>query len=105
MTLRALAEKTGVDFTYLSKIENDKVGYLPSADTIRTLASALNAEPLELLELADKIPPELKGIARHASARRFLQRAKALRSAEEWDEMLDFLEARRTKRNQNQEDR
>lgn len=26
MTLRALAEAGGVDFTYLSKVENDKVG-------------------------------------------------------------------------------
>ena len=50
MTLRGLAEAVGVDFTYLSKIENGKAGYMPGADTIRSLASELDADPLELLQ-------------------------------------------------------
>ena len=35
LTLRALADAVGVDFSYLSKIENGKAGYLPGAETIR----------------------------------------------------------------------
>ena len=44
LTLRGLAEAAGVDFTYLSKIENDKAGYLPAADTIRALATILGVD-------------------------------------------------------------
>ena len=41
LTLRALADAVGVDFSYLSKIENGKAGYLPGAETIRSIAEAL----------------------------------------------------------------
>jgi transcriptional regulator with XRE-family HTH domain len=76
LTLRALAESAGVDFTYLSKIENDKAGYLPGAETIRTLAGLLDVDSLEFLRLADKVPAELQGISEDANARRFFQRAR-----------------------------
>ena len=94
MTLRALAERAGVDFTYLSKIENEKPGFEPSADTLRALAAALDIDELELLEMADKVPPELANIARHASGRRFLRRAREIASPEDWDALLDVLEER-----------
>ena len=94
LTLRALAEAAGVDFTYLSKIENDKPGFEPGADTIRALAAALKIDELELLEMADKAPPDLANIARHASGRRFLKRAREIASPDDWDALLDVLEAR-----------
>ena len=97
LTLRALAERTGVNFTYLSKIENGKAGYLPGADTIRALAAALDADSLELLELADKVPPELGSLARNAHARRFLQRAQVASPAD-WNALLDLLEKRQAER-------
>jgi transcriptional regulator with XRE-family HTH domain len=59
MTLRTLAEAAGVDFTYLSKIENERVEHLPSVETIRDLAQALEGDAMELLQLANKLPPEL----------------------------------------------
>ena len=89
LTLRALAESVGVDFSYLSKIENGKAGYLPGADTIRALADAL-----ELLELADKVPPEMERFAGNARARRFLQRAQEIASPDDWDALLNVLEER-----------
>ena len=98
LTLRALADAVGVDFTYLSKIENRKVGYLPGADTIRGLAEALQADPLELLQLADKVPPEVEGFASSPTARRFLQRARELASPDDWDALLDLLEKRQKDR-------
>jgi transcriptional regulator with XRE-family HTH domain len=94
LTLRALAELVGVDFTYLSKIENDKAGYLPGADTIRALAEALKADPLELLELVGKVPPEMRPFAGSAHARRFLKRAQEIASPDDWDALLDVLEER-----------
>ncbi|MBI3464768.1 MAG: helix-turn-helix transcriptional regulator [Planctomycetes bacterium] len=98
LTLRALAEAVGVDFSYLSKIENGKAGYLPGADTIRSIAEALDADPLELLRMADKVPPEVQGFAKHASARRFLQRAQEVASPEDWDALLGLLERRQRER-------
>jgi transcriptional regulator with XRE-family HTH domain len=98
MTLRALAEAAGVDFTYLSKMENDKVGYLPGAETIRDLAQALEVDAMELLQLANKLPPELAKLAGNANARRFFQRAQQVASPKDWDALLDLLESRQSAR-------
>ena len=59
---RALAMTVGVDHTYLSKIENDKLAFgdYPSEELICKLAEALDAVPDELLLLAEKIPPAVK---------------------------------------------
>ncbi len=62
LTLRALAGKLKVTFTYLSKIENQKLsfGEFPSDDLIVKLAKALDADPDELLLLAEKIPEAIR---------------------------------------------
>ena len=59
---RALASLVGVDFTYLSKIENERLDFAqyPSEDLILKLAEALEADADELLLLAEKIPPIIK---------------------------------------------
>jgi transcriptional regulator with XRE-family HTH domain len=58
MNQRTLAASVGIDFTYLSKIENGRMAP-PSADTIVKLAHALDANPDELLLLANKVPEDL----------------------------------------------
>jgi transcriptional regulator with XRE-family HTH domain len=98
MTLRALAEAAGVDFTYLSKIENDRLDYSPGVETIRDLAQALEAEPMELLQLANKLPPELAKLAGSEKAHRFFQRAQEVASPKDWDALLDLLESRQSAR-------
>lgn len=62
LSQRALASVVGVDFTYLSKIENEKLdfGQYPSEDLILKLAEALDADADELMLLAEKIPPLIK---------------------------------------------
>jgi len=97
-TLRALAEAAGVDFTYLSKIENERVEHLPSVDTIRDLAQALEVDAVELLQLANKLPPELAKLADNEKARRFFRRAQEIASPKDWDALLDLLESRRSAR-------
>jgi len=62
LSQRALAGRVGIDFTYLSKLENDR-GEPPGEGTIRRLAICLQADPDELLAVAGKVPPELKGLA------------------------------------------
>ena len=62
LTLRDLAEKLGVNFTYISKIENQKLsfGEYPSEDLIRAFAKVLKADVNELLLLAQKIPDDIR---------------------------------------------
>lgn len=58
---RELAEKVGVDFTYLSKIENGKMPP-PSEEVIIKLANELGADADELLQLARKVPEDIKTV-------------------------------------------
>ena len=56
MTQAELAESCGVDFTYISKIENGKSLRLPAESTIRRLAIFLETDAEELILLAKKVP-------------------------------------------------
>ena len=73
LSQRALGERVGVSFTYISKVENGKLdfGDYPSEDLIRRLATALDADEEELLLLAEKIPEAIR--------RRFFERPDAFR--------------------------
>ena len=92
LTQRELAEKVGINFTYLSKIENSKIpqGQFPREVKIRQLAAALDADTDELLLLAKKIPDSIK--------ERVIQRPDAFRKMatlddETIDRLLESLEA------------
>ena len=98
LTLRELAEKAGIDFTYLSKIENGRIPYTPAADTIRQLADVLKVDSIELLTLADKLPKELEALRGNAQARRLFDRAAKVASPGDWEAFLDLLEERQAKR-------
>jgi transcriptional regulator with XRE-family HTH domain len=62
LTLRDLAADVNVTFTYLSKIENQKLSYgeFPSEEMILKLAKALEADSDELMLLAEKIPDAIR---------------------------------------------
>ena len=90
LTLRALATKLKVTFTYLSKIENQKLsfGEFPSDDLIVKLARVLDADADELLLLAEKIPEAIR--------KRVLERPDVFRKMADLDdgrldEVLEFL--------------
>ena len=57
-----MGEKAGVNFTYISKIENEKLDFaqFPSEQLIRSMAAVLDADVDELLLLAEKIPEPIK---------------------------------------------
>ena len=83
---RAVAAQVGINFTYLSKIENDKVDFaaFPSEDTIRKLARVLEADVDELLLMAEKIPDHIR--------RRVLEKPEAFRMIASLDDKsLDRL--------------
>lgn len=83
---RTVAAEVGINFTYLSKIENDKVDFaaFPSEETIRKLAKVLGADVDQLLLMAEKIPDQIR--------RRVLARPEAFRMIAELDDKaLDQL--------------
>ena|SRR5579872_4314435 len=86
LSQRDLAAKVKVNFTYISKIENEKLDFsdYPSEDLIRKLGKALGADVDELLVLAQKVPDDIKN--------RVIQRPDAFRKiAKLDDETLDRL--------------
>lgn len=58
LTQRELADRVGINFTYLSRVENDRLDdeQTPREETLQRIARALNADPDELLLLARRIP-------------------------------------------------
>src|SRR6266852_9272795 len=97
LTQRRLAEETGVDFSYLSKIENERLEHTPSIKMLQDLARVLEVDELELMDLANKVPQGFEAIARDKDATRFFRRAtETVKSSEEWRDLLDYLERRRT---------
>ncbi|MBV8883700.1 MAG: helix-turn-helix transcriptional regulator [Chroococcidiopsidaceae cyanobacterium CP_BM_RX_35] len=53
---RELAKLVNLDFTYLSKLENDRADYPPKEGAIRLLAKHLELNAEELIFLAGRIP-------------------------------------------------
>jgi transcriptional regulator with XRE-family HTH domain len=88
MSQRELAKKVGVDFSYISKIENDRLSP-PAADTIVKICKALEVPVEDLLALKGKIPSELEdAIGSSPAALKFMKRAQAMDlSEEEWEEL------------------
>lgn len=62
LSQRTLGSLVGVSFTYISKIENEKLdfGDYPSEELICKLATALEVDEDELLILAEKIPAAIR---------------------------------------------
>lgn len=87
-SLRDLAPKVGVGFTYLSKVETGRLdfGEYPGEGLIRKLAKVLGADQDELLLLAKKVPDRIR--------KRVLERPDAFgKLAGLDDEALDRLVA------------
>lgn len=88
LTLRDLAAKVGVGFTYISKIENHKLeeGHGPSEKLLHKLAAELDGNEEELLLLAEKVPEPIR--------KRVCERPEVFRvlAGLDDDEMDQFLE-------------
>ena len=93
MSQRALADQVGIDFTYLSKIENGRVEP-PSEGVLQRIAKELAAKlekdetelADELITLAGKIPSDLaETLARNPDVVRLLRSVGTdVRSAADW---------------------
>jgi transcriptional regulator with XRE-family HTH domain len=95
ITQAQLASKIGVVESYISKIENGRLPYSPSAQTLSLLAKELKLDPLDLLGLAEKGPDEITPALSDPSARGFFSvlRNSSL-SRRDWQELERFLRSR-----------
>ncbi|KAB2958571.1 MAG: helix-turn-helix transcriptional regulator [Candidatus Methylomirabilis oxygeniifera] len=89
-------DRRGFDFTYLSKIENDRLPP-PSTPAILALAAELGADSDELLALAGKPPPDVGDeFRKKEGARVFFRSATQQNLTEaEWQRLQAYLERMR----------
>ena len=73
LTLRELAARVNVDFTYLSKIESE-VKPPPSEKVILKLAAALNSDKDELMVLSGRVPSDLIHLLKNKDTLQFLRK-------------------------------
>jgi transcriptional regulator with XRE-family HTH domain len=80
LSQRTLGNRVGVSFTYISRIENEKLefGDYPSEELICKLAKALGVDEDELLILAEKIPGPIR--------KRFFERPDVFRALARCDD-------------------
>lgn len=95
MSQRELADKVGIDYGYLSKIERAKV-HPPSEKVILAISRALALEKDDLLFLAQKSPSDLQGVINQGPyIPAILRRARGL-TKQDWKD-IDTLIASRKK--------
>lgn len=89
---RELAALVGVDFSYVSKVENDRLPP-PAADTILKICEAMGISPNELLATTGKIPTQIqKSVSGSPAAIQFLRHAHDMQlTDEEWEELSGQL--------------
>ena len=89
---RDLAKRVGVDFSYISKMENDRLPP-PSADTVLKICEALEESPDKLLALTGKVPTTVrKMIGTSPAALQFIREAHSMRlSDNEWEKLTHRL--------------
>jgi transcriptional regulator with XRE-family HTH domain len=78
LTLRDLARRIGVDFSYISKLENGQLPP-PSEVVISRLAQALGTDYDELIELSGRLPADIARIVKNNARQAFGQKLRKLR--------------------------
>jgi HTH-type transcriptional regulator, competence development regulator len=92
LTQRELAERSSLDFSYISKLENGRLPP-PAADTVVTLCKVLGISPEQLLALTRKIPSAVQeNVSSSASAQHFLLEAERMSLTDsEWGDLTQSL--------------
>ncbi|WP_079909470.1 helix-turn-helix domain-containing protein [Paenibacillus sp. 32352] len=90
ITQRELAERVGIDFTYISKIESGTMDP-PAEDKIIKMAHILHVEADELILAANKVPSSFqKVITQNKDVPVFLRKASELSPAQ-WKQIKDII--------------
>lgn len=89
---RELADKVGVDFSYISKIENDRLPP-PSAETILKISEVLKIPSEALLVSSGKVSLEIRDvISSSMEAIKFMNEAKKLNLTEDnWKTLIQKM--------------
>jgi len=96
LSQRDLATQVGVDFSYISKVENDRLPP-PSADTIVRICTVLGIPPDELLSLTGKLPTDAREMLASPSARQFMRQAQEMNlTDQEWQTLVKRLKRLRS---------
>ena len=92
ITQRELATAVGVDFSYISKVENDRMPP-PAADTIVKICEKLGVPPDRLLAMTGKMPTPIKeAISETPAAQQFLREAQTMTlTDDEWETLTQQL--------------
>jgi HTH-type transcriptional regulator, competence development regulator len=95
---RELAREAGLDFSYISKVENNRIPP-PAADTVVELCRVLKALPEPLLALSGKIPEKIQqNVSTSVAAQQFLQQAEILKLSDgEWKKLTSSIRRLRGK--------
>jgi len=92
LSQRELAERVGVTFPYISKIENNNLA-APSEKILEKIASNLEVDPDILIVAAGKIPSYIESfIVKDFETIKFLRNASRKKlSKSEWELLNDLL--------------
>ncbi|WP_454801414.1 helix-turn-helix domain-containing protein [Mucilaginibacter phyllosphaerae] len=85
---RDLADQVGIDFSYVSKIENDRLPP-PAAETIIKISKVLDVSEEILLSNSKKLSADMSNvISSSRSAIKFMNEVKMMQlSEQEWDQL------------------
>jgi HTH-type transcriptional regulator, competence development regulator len=99
LTQRELAQKSRLDFSYISKIENGRLPP-PAADTVVSMCHILKIPPERLLALTGKIPSDVQeSISGSSAAQEFLREAQVLGlTDEDWVRLRQSLRIKKGRR-------
>lgn len=92
LSQRELAERTSLDFSYISKVENGRLPP-PAADTIVAICRVLDTAPEDMLALTGKIPSAVhQTVSSSTAAQRFLREAQQMAlTDQEWARLVGVL--------------
>lgn len=98
VTQRELAQTTHLDFSYISKLENDR-NPPPAADTIVRICEALKIPAERLLALKGRLPSEIQEtVAGNVAAQEFLRVTHKLGLTDrEWNRLSEQARRMRSK--------
>lgn len=73
LTVRQLAEQSGISFSYITKIETGNSGKGVSPSVIKSLAVSLNEDVLEYFFLSNVVPSPLHDLLSDCQSREFVR--------------------------------
>ncbi|TWT51730.1 anaerobic benzoate catabolism transcriptional regulator [Thalassoglobus neptunius] len=92
LTVREVAELSGISFSYITKIETGRSGSGVSPEIVTALAKALQRDELEYLYLSGVVPPPLNDLLADGESRSFVRALLASRlKSKGWERLRSAL--------------